>query len=32
MNGRHFVMYDQPEEFHALMDSALAGAQGRSII
>jgi N-formylmaleamate deformylase len=32
LNGCHFVMYDQPEEFHALMDSALAGGQGRSII
>ena len=32
MNGRHFVMYDQPEEFHALMRSALAESRGPSII
>ena len=26
LNGRHFVMFDQPEEFHALVDKALARA------
>ena len=26
LNGRHFVMFDQPQEFHALVDKALARA------
>jgi pimeloyl-ACP methyl ester carboxylesterase len=26
LNGRHFVMYDEPEAFHALVDKALARA------
>jgi len=26
LNGRHFVMFDQPKEFHALVDKALARA------
>ena len=26
VNGRHFVMFDQPEEFHALVDKAVARA------